>query len=508
MTSPSCPASGELVTSIHDQGSAIALQLHHAGRLAVREIIGRTPLAPSSVPAIPGSIIPKAMSLAEIEGIIAQFGKAASRAKRSGFDAVEIHAGHGYLIHQFLSPRTNRREDAYGGSSKNRFRFALEVLQRVRKEVGDSFPILFRLSANEFVEEGYRLDEVLDWSRELERNGVSAIHVSGGTNESLLGSVHVIPPMSLPEAYHVPLASAVKQAVRIPVIAVGRLHTPKLAEQVLSEGHADLIATGRAFLTDPHWPAKAARGEEDRIRQCVSCNYCIWTLFQQKDLTCFQNAAVGYEQEYELRPAKKAKKVLVIGAGPAGLEAARVARKRGHHVTLLERGPHPGGQLRLASIPPHKQTLLMAMEWLIREVETEGVKVGLNTEVDTKRIEEEKPDAIIVATGAKPIIPASFSSPGMLTAWEVLSGKKTQKEVLILGGGMVGAETAEFLSEKGCSVTLVEMLDRLAADMEGTTRSLLLERLPRSRVSVMLSTRVEEVRQGRVLLKKKGETSG
>jgi len=283
------------------------------------------------------------------------------------------------------------------------------------------------------------------------------------------------------------------------------LSTPNLAERVLREGKADLVAAGRPFLSDPYWPAKAARGEADRIRQCVACNQCVWTLYQQKDLICFQNAVTGREVEYQVRPADRTKKVVVVGGGPGGLEAARVARIRGHKVTLMEKSSLLGGQMVLASIPPKKQTLIEAVEWLRREVEIEGVEVKLNTKGTVESIEREKPDAVIVATGASPIFPSSFSGPNVLTAWEVLTGKGTGKKVLILGGGMVGVETAEFLSERGCQVTVVEMLGELATDMEGTTRALLLERLPNSGILVMLSTRVEEVREGRVLVTNDGK---
>jgi NADPH-dependent 2,4-dienoyl-CoA reductase/sulfur reductase-like enzyme len=411
---------------------------------------------------------------------------------------VEVHGAHGYLIHQFLSPRLNHRKDSYGGSPENRGRLALEVLRRVRKEVGEAFPVIFRLSAREYVEGGYPLEEAVDWAVEAERAGASALHVSGGTTESLAGAARVIPPMAFPEGFHLPLAAAIKPQVRIPVIAVGRLGNPEVAERVLREGPADLIAAGRAFLCDPHWPRKALQGEADRIRPCVACNYCIWKLFQQEDLTCFQNALVGNEYRYRLGPAEKVKKVLVIGGGPAGLEAARVARKRGHRVTLWEKSSSLGGQMRLASIPPHKETFRRALDWLIREVEREGIEIRLNTEGDSGNIPDEKPDGVILAAGARPIFPETFSGPKVMTAWDVLAGKETGKEVLILGGGMVGLETAEFLSAKGCRVTVVEMLPKPAADMEGTTRALLLERLPASGIAVRLSTKVEQVRDGRV----------
>lgn len=494
-----------LRTAVHHYGAAICLQLHHAGRLSDPQITGNLPPAPSPIPRAPEFPIPREMDPEEIRMTIAQFGAAARRAKEAGFDAVEVHGAHGYLIHQFLSPRTNQRQDLYGGRSENRARFALEVLQRVRREVGESFPILFRLSAREYMEKGYSLDEALDWAVELERAGASAVHVSGGSTESLLGAARVVPPMALPEAFHAPPAAAIKEKVRIPVIAVGRLHTPEVAERVLKEGHADLVAAGRPFLCDPSWPAKAAQGEEDRIRPCVACNHCLGRIFQQKELRCFQNAALGKEKESQIMRADKAKKVVILGGGPGGLEAARVAGRKGHRVILLEKSPLLGGQMLLSSIPPFKGNLEKALGWLGREVLREGVEIRRNSEGNEEMIRGEKPDAVIIATGARPLLPDSFSAPNLLSAWEVLAGKETGKEVLILGGGMVGMETAEFLSQKGCRVTVVEMLDQAAADMEGTTRALLLERLAKLPISVKLSTRVKEIRERKVRVENKQE---
>ena len=492
------PGLQRLTDAVHGQGGAMALQLHHAGRLADPGITGVPAQAPSPIARTVGGPVPKEMSPDEIEVTIADFAAAALRAKRAGFDAVEVHGAHGYLIHQFLSPRLNHRKDSYGGSAENRGRLALEVLRRVRKEVGKAFPVIFRLSVQEYIEGGYPLEEAVDWAIEAERAGASALHISGGTTESLPGAARVIPPMAFPEGFHLPLAAAIKPHVRTPVIAVGRLGNPEVAERVLREGPADLIAAGRAFLCDPHWPRKALQGDADRIRPCVACNYCIWRLFQQEDLTCFQNALLGNEYQHRMEPAEKAKKVLVVGGGPGGLEAARVAGERGHRVTLWEKSPSLGGQMRLASIPPHKQTFRRALDWLTHEAERGGIEIRLNTEGNLSDILEAKPDAVILAAGARPVFPDTFSGPKVMSAWDVLAGKKTGKEVLVLGGGMVGLETAEFLSSNGCRVTVVEMLPKPAADMEGTTRALLLERLPASGICLKLSTKVQQVRDGRV----------
>lgn len=495
---PSLRRLGEVV---HSHQSAYALQLHHAGRLASEAILGFRPLAPSPVPRGIGQPPPKEMTVDEIQEVILDFGRAARRAKEAGLDAVEIHGAHGYLIHQFLSPRTNQRKDAYGGSSEKRLRFALEVTRQVRKEVGPSYPVLFRLSAREFAHGGYELEEALDWAVELEKAGVSILDVSGGTNEALLTAVHAIQPMFFPQAYHAPLAAAMKKVVKVPVIAVGRMDSLEIMEKILQEGQADLIASARQFLTDPHWVMKAAQGKEERIRPCVYCNHCVWSLFQQKDITCLQNASLGREKECRILQAQEPKKIAVIGGGPAGLEAARVAAKRGHRVTLYEKSPYLGGQMLLASTPPRKNILARSIKWLIDEIEREGVEIKLDAEATAEMVLEKSPDVVIIATGAKPVIRTPCRDTEVLTAWEVLAGKKVGRKVVILGGGMVGIETAEFLEQNGCEVTVLTSrggMDQLATDMEGTTRALLLERLPATHIQIRFSAKALQISGKRV----------
>jgi 2,4-dienoyl-CoA reductase-like NADH-dependent reductase (Old Yellow Enzyme family)/thioredoxin reductase len=500
------PGLRRLSDAVHESGAAIALQLNHAGRGTSPDITGHSPQAPSPVPLFQGAPLPSEMTLEEIRQTVIDFGQMARRAKEAGFDAIEIHGAHGYLINQFFSPRLNRRGDAYGGSMENRGRFAVEIMQNVRKTVGDSFPVIFRLSLRELAEGGYELEGGLFWAKQIEAAGADALNVSDGTGESYHTVVQFISPMSFPEGYFVPLAEAAKKVVHIPVIVANRLNDPSLAEEVLKAGKADFIAVGRNFLTDPYWPVKAKSGDEKRIRSCVACNGCIWSLQRANgDVTCFQNAALGREAEIRVQRVREPKKVVVIGGGPGGMEAARVARKRGHRVILFEKGKKLGGQLLLAAVPPHKKILEKAILWLIRELEHEGVDIRLDTEATPASMERERPDGVIIATGASPVIPSAFIGTDVITAWDVLAGRETGRKVLVLGGGLVGAETAEFLSQRGCQVTVVEMLDELAKDMEGTTRLLLLDRLSDAKVSVLLSTKVKEIRDGKVLVRHKGE---
>ncbi|MFH1351598.1 MAG: FAD-dependent oxidoreductase [Pseudomonadota bacterium] len=518
------PSIRRFTQAIRDCGSASCLQLHHSGKVIAKtvevkdgkivthkegtEVEGVLPLAPSAIPREPGAPIPREMTPEEIQEVIDQFGKTARLAKEGGFEAVEIHAAHGYLIQQFMSPRTNKRRDQYGGSTENRGRFALEILKRVRKEVGESFPVLVRLSVKEYIDGGYLLEEALDWAKEMELTGASAIDVTGGSTENLLSINHAIPPMSFPRAFHVSAAEAVKKVVSVPVIAVGRLDTPALAEEVLREGKADMVAFCRPFLVDPHWPAKAQRGEEDRIRPCIYCNFCLWTLFQQKAITCLQNATVGKEEECRIHPAEHPKKIFVIGGGPGGMEAARIAGMRGHKVTLFEKGPHLGGQLLLAQRYPNNETILKAISWLGREVKREGVEVKLNTEATLDVVRKEKPDAVIVATGALPISRFEYTGPDLFNAWEVLGGQETGKRVIVVGGGMVGMECAAHLHRKGCSVTVITSRDsmgKLALELEPFTQALYLEWLAKTDISVILAAQATEVRKGQVIFKKEGK---
>jgi 2,4-dienoyl-CoA reductase-like NADH-dependent reductase (Old Yellow Enzyme family)/thioredoxin reductase len=500
------PGLRRFVDAVHENGARIALQLNHAGRVTSADIIGRTPQAPSPIPRYPGTPPPQEMTPEEIKQTIFDFGRTAHRAQDAGFDAVEIHGAHGYLIHQFFSPRTNKRGDEYGGNCGNRGRFAVEVVRQVRRAVGDKFPVIFRLGVMELVEEGYGKEEGLYWAKQIEEAGADALNISGGTGESYRTIVQFISPMSFPEGGFVPLAEAVKKDAHIPVIVANRLNDPFLADEILREGKADFAAVGRNFLSDPYWPVKAKQGQADRIRPCVACNVCIWSLQKSnEDVVCSQNPTLGCEGESRIQPVKKPKKVLVIGGGPGGMEAARLAGKRGHRVILFERSHRLGGQLLLASVPPHKKILEKIIQWLTGELKHEGVEIRLNQEATPDAIEKEEPDGIIIATGATPLIPAAFRGPGIVTAWDVLGGAETGREVLVIGGGLVGAETAEFLVEKGYQVTIVEMLDVLAKDMEGTTRLLLLQRLSDAKVSILLSTKVKEIRRGEVFISHKGE---
>ncbi len=502
------PSLHRIAEVVHAQGAAFALQLHHAGRLSNEKVLGFSPLAPSPIPRGPGHPPPREIKVAEIEQIVLDFGAAARRAQQAGLDAVEVHGAHGYLIQQFMSPCSNQRKDAYGGKSENRIRFALEVTREVRRQVGPSYPVLFRLSAREFFEGGYELAEALDWAVELKKAGVSIFDVSGGTNNTWMSSLFVIQPMFFPAAFHAPSAAAIREVAKVPVIAVGRMDSLPLMEKILADGKADLIASGRQFLTDPHWPIKAARGEEERIRPCVYCNYCIWTLFQQKDITCFQNAAVGREKECRVLNAKRRKKIFVIGGGPAGLEAARVAARRGHRVTLWEKDSRLGGQMILASIPRRKNTLARSIEWQIREIGREGVEVRLNRTATLQEIREENPDAVILAAGASPVIRTNCTDTRVITAWEALRGAEIGSPPVILGGGMVGIESAEYLCEKGYRVTLVTSrpgMEDLATDMEGTTRALLLKRLPEMSIRFIFSAKVLEICGNRIRLAQDGE---
>jgi 2,4-dienoyl-CoA reductase-like NADH-dependent reductase (Old Yellow Enzyme family)/thioredoxin reductase len=450
-----------LTEAIHREGGKIALQLHHAGRETFEQAAGGIPEAPSAIPsAILGQPC-EAMGRERIAVVIAAFARAAARAKKAGFDAVEIHGAHGYLLNQFLSPFSNQRKDEYGGAEENRSRFVLETLSAVRKAIGPDFPVIIRISADELIRGGYDLAFMQRLAPRLVAAGVDAIHCSVGVF-STPGTMSIA-SMDTEPGFNLFRARAIKEVAAVPVIGVGRINDPELAEKALAAGDADLISFGRQHLTDPDFIAKAAAGNFEEIRRCVACNQgCIERLsFEMKSATCTFNPSCGREYPGTPAPVAGTKRLWVIGAGPAGLSAALAAAGRGYAVEIFEREATPGGQVRSASRPPHKEAYLDWVVWSVRQLDKQNVKIHYGREMTAERLKEGKPDAVILAAGAYPVTPAipGLDAPHVCDARDVLMEKtKPADPAVVIGAGYVGMETADFLIARGIEVTLVEML--------------------------------------------------
>jgi len=417
------------------------------------------------------------LSIDEIEKIIEVYGLAARRVKTAGFDAFYIHAFGGYLTAEFLSPRFNTRDDKYGKDFEGRLRFLLELIESCQKNAPD-FPLVVRISIDEFVPDGRGVEDSIKIAKRLEEAGIDAIDASGGIYESM----HMIcPPVYLPKGCLVDLAAAIKKEVKIPVITQGKLYDPDIAEQVLREGKADFVAVVRGMLADPNWANKVRESQTDEIRKCISCNRCIERVVFGLPIRCVLNPVTGREGQFEEVPPKapESKKVVVVGAGPGGMEAARVAAQRGHSVKLFEKtGELGGGQLKLATIPPSRDEILNIKEYYESQFKKLGnLKVVLNKEVTADDVVAEKSDVVVLATGASPLIPKmeGINNSNVVAAFDVLAGKtEVSGKVVIAGGGSIGVETADMLLEKGMDVTIVEMLDEIALDEELITRLTLL----------------------------------
>lgn len=511
------PGLRRLVDTVHAYGAKIGLQLCHAGRQTKSQWAEVQPLAPSPIPCTPSDEQPRSIKTEEIGRIIDSFGKAALRAKEAGFDSVEIHGAHGYLIHQFLSPLSNQRKDVYGGSLENRMRIALEVLDEVRKRVGEEVTVGYRMSAADYMEGGLEIQETLKVAQALETKGLDALHVSGGMAGVPECGFMVTPPMAIPRGIHVPLAESMKKGLVLPIIVVGRINTPELAEKILMEEKADLIAMGRAFLADPYWPEKAQFGKEKDIRRCIACNEaCVIRLGQHLPIMCVQNPLLGKEGEIEVGEAPKKKKVIIVGGGPGGLESARVCALRGHEVSLYEQSKELGGRLLSATLAPYKEEVSGILEYQIRQVRALPVDIHLEAKVDEAFLRGKKPDVVVIATGSIPVdLNRIEGTPGRRKSWDqkalyaedVLCGAELQGEtVAIIGGGMIGCEVADFLTERGKKVYLIEMLEDLAMDMSPRPRWLLLKRLSDSRkVEVFVKTKVKGIKRHTIVVEKDGE---
>lgn len=468
-----------LAESIKKHGARAAIQLHHAGRQTTVRTTGHQPVAPSEIPCPVCRDMPRALNLDEIKGLVEAFGHAARRAREAGFDAVEIHGTHGYLINQFLSPYSNRRTDDYGGSPEGRRRFALEVYDAVRRAVGADYPVLFRMNADEHVEGGITPEEGRDFAKRLEQAGVDALHVSGGVYGSPLA---IIPTMYDPPLPLAGYAADIKAEVAVPVIAVGKIHDPEIGERLITEGETDFVSLGRALITDSHFAKKIELNQVRNIRKCIECNQlCVDSLLvYDQPVSCIYNVRAGKELDFPFVKARRSRKVVVVGGGPGGLEAARVARERGHRVILFERREELGGQGRLAQKTPHKERFGELLRYLAHRVEVLEVDIRKNVTATEETILREKPDAVILATGAVPAIPAlsGLDSKQAVTAWDILE-EKTQpgQQVAIIGGGLVGCETASYLAARDHRVIILEMQEELAYGQSPSLREKLLREL-------------------------------
>jgi 2,4-dienoyl-CoA reductase-like NADH-dependent reductase (Old Yellow Enzyme family)/thioredoxin reductase len=488
------PGLRRLVDAIHAGGARAVVHLNHAGRAANPKASGQAPEAPSEMTCPATGATAASMSLARIAEVIQAFAAGARRARQAGFDAVELQCGLGYLVAQFWSPRTNQRTDEYGGDERGREHFARGVVAAVRGVLGDDVPLLARISASERVEGGLEVDDGQRLAHRLQDWRVASLHV-------VSGSACDSPPwyyqhMSLPEGVNEGLAAQITATVEVPVIVAGRLGDARRIEAVLQQGQASFVALGRPLVADPDLPRKLAEGHPELVLACGSClQGCLASVKAGRGIGCIVNPEVGHEGE-SAEPAQGSRHVVVVGGGPAGLTAAIMARRRGHRVTLLERAGL-GGQFVLAPAAPGKAAMQRPLQALLHQATHAGADIRTGTDATTGLLEELGPDVVILATGASPV---NLDIPGLrdaATGDQVLAGQaNVGQRVLVVGGGLVGIEVAEFLAERGKGVTVVELLDEVARDMEVVTRKLTMMRLAKLEVEIRTGVSVAQLADG------------
>ena len=513
------PGLERLTRAVQEGGAKIAAQLYQAGRYTHSAMIGgKTPFSASAVRSRLTGETPRALDVDEIPEVQNRFAQGAVRAQAAGFDAVEILGSAGYLISQFLSSVTNMREDGYGGPLENRMRFGLEVMEKVRGAVGPDYPVILRIAGNEFMKGGNTNEEAKIFAREAENIGVDLFNVTGGWHETRIPQL----TMSVPRGAYVYLAQGIKSAVKTPVLASNRINDPRVGEEILRNGQADMVTMARGLLADPELPQKALQGSPERIYHCVACNQgCFDSIFRGRPATCLINPRAGREAETVGQPADPPKRILVIGGGPAGMKAACVAAERGHKVTLMEKTEALGGQLLLNRSIPGRGELLTAVQDLKNNLRALGVEVQLRVTADQNRVRELAPEAVVLASGARPVTPQipGIDSPHVVQSWEVLAGRKgVGTRVVVLGGNAVGLETALYLAGVGTltpemlhflmvnraesletltgllnkgikEVTVVEMESKAGKDVGLTTKWTIMAELKRLGVRILTETK-------------------
>ena len=522
------PGLTRFVDAIHEAGGKTAAQLYMAGAYSFCGLKGIPVLAPSEYVSAFSRQKTTAMSLDVVRRVQDDFVRCAARAKKAGFDAVEVLGSAGYLISQFLSPKTNKRDDEYGGTFEHRMRFGLEVVEKVRNEIGKEMALIVRVAGNDFVPGSHTNTEARIFARACQDKGADCINVTGGWHESRVPQI----TMDLPQAGFHYLARGIKENVTVPVVACNRINDPFIAEDLLREGIADLVGVARGLLADPEFVNKAREGRFDEIRRCVACNQkCFDHVFSLQPVGCLVNPRTGREAETEIIAAEKPKKVLVAGAGPAGCEFACTAAQRGHNVTLYDKEDHFGGQVSWAAEATHKPELLNMFRYYRAMIAKFGVKVHTDTEVTPELVAREKPDLVVVATGADPFKPPieAVEEPYVVQAWDILKRKAyAGRYVVIVGGGSVGLETAVFLASQGTispeqlyfltlhqaekpevlkelisrgvkTVTVIEMAARMGQDVGPSTRWVLLKNLETRGVELITAVTMKEILPGQVV---------
>ncbi len=502
------PGYERLIAACHRHEALVGAEIQFGGRQTSSLITGRQPVAPSPVPCtvLTGGDVPRALAIEEIRAMVEVFAEAARRAVRAGFDVVEIHGAHGYLVGQFLSPYANRRDDEYGGDFERRLRFPLEVVRAVRAAIGPGVPLLYRLTADEHVEGGLSLADTCRIAPRLEAAGVDLIDVSAGIYES---AMWIAQPMEMKPGCLAPLAREIRHAVTIPVSVAGRITDGRVAEQILEDGDADFVTLGRALHADPELPRKIREGRHDEVRACVACLTCNDLLGKNQPVLCLANTRTGREREYAIRPTGRPERIVVVGAGPAGLEVARVLALRGHSVVVLEQASEPGGQLLLSRLVPGRAELAGLAVSLADAAGRAGVELRLGFRASAASVLAERPDTVVLAAGAQPGVPPI---PGIATGptvgpFDVLRRPAaTVRRALVVGGGMLGVALAHVLAERGAEVTVSEPGGDLAAELGLRPRwQFVADLRARKNVSVFLGTTVEALDGDGARLRRAGE---
>ena len=455
----------KITDACHAEGAKISIQLQNAGPEGNAKNAGAPIQAATSIAAADGRDIPEAVPTEQVYELIKGYGDAAVRAMKGGADAVEIHMAHGYLVNSFMSPRTNKRVDEFGGNFENRMRFSRLIVEEVKKRTEGKIAVLARINSTEDMFGGLDNHDMCAVASYLEDCGIDGLHVSRAVH---LKDEYMWAPTGIHGGFSAELVANIKKCVSIPVITVGRYTEPQFAEQIIKMGNADLVAFGRQSLADPHTPQKAMEERLEDLTPCIAClQGCVANMYAGNPVCCLTNPFLGHEAE-PLEKAEEPKKVMVIGGGVAGLSAAFIAKERGHEVTLYEAGDVLGGNMRLAAYPPGKGDITNMIRSYIHRCQKDGVKIVMNCEVTPELIKEEKPDSVIIATGSKTLILPieGIDNPAIIHGSDLLDGKRAAgKKVLVVGGGMVGCETAAFLGEQEHDVTVIEFRDTVGADV-------------------------------------------